>query len=185
MAILNGTTGSDLLRGTSLKDTIDGKGGNDTLYGNAGDDSLIGGPGNDFIYGGDGNDTVNAASGDGSDHIYGDKGRDIYNLSAGDVIHYSSYQQSGSQYGYDFVRTLNLTDRWTIDFTGFDANLLVPGQQHLSWGAGIGQLHVIRGGIFNLIWFGLGANLDNDPELEFRIDFVAYYQHQSLPNAIF
>jgi Ca2+-binding RTX toxin-like protein len=53
MAIVNGTSGADILRGTL---------GNDTLNGFAGNDSLIGSSGNDSLNGGDGFDIANYTS---------------------------------------------------------------------------------------------------------------------------
>jgi serralysin len=183
MAIIRGTSASNILRGTAGADTIYGNGGNDTLYGGAGNDTLIGGTGNDSIHGGDGNDWVKAVAGDGLDHIYGDKGRDYIELTAGDVIHYSSYQQSGPDFGIDSVHPLHAQDAWTINFSGFDANLLMAGQQQLSWGTGIGQIHVIYGGLFGIMPIGLGANLDNDPALEFQINFT--WEFEVTPTLIF
>lgn len=183
MAIINGTSGNNLLRGTAFRDTIDGKEGNDTIYGNAGDDTLIGGPGNDFIYGGAGNDWIRAFANDGIDQIYGDRGSDRIELTVGDVIHYSSYQQSGPDFGIDGAVTMARADPWKIDFSGFDANLIVAGQQQLSWGTGIGQIHVVYGYGFLRIPLGLAANLDNDPQPEFQINFS--WEYQAIPTLIF
>ena len=57
MAIIPGTTRSEVLRGTNLADTINGLGGNDTLLGFGGNDRLNGGIGLDRMFGGFGNDT--------------------------------------------------------------------------------------------------------------------------------
>jgi Ca2+-binding RTX toxin-like protein len=176
---ITGTAGADVLTGTSGSDVVQGLGGND---------QLIGGAGNDRLYGGAGDDWIRRTANDGSDQIYGDLGADRYELSIGDVIHYSSYQQSGSGYGIDTAQTASALDPWTIDFTGFDANLNLAGQQKLvfigkSNTPGIGQLAVITTSDFLHIPIGLGANLDSDPALEF---YVAYtWEFQATPAFIF
>lgn len=90
-AVINGTSGPDVLVGTARADTIHGFGGADRIY--AGNDSrrdlLYGGPGNDLIfarfgdrvYAGRGNDVVRVRPaawqhayvdcGPGYDHLYG------------------------------------------------------------------------------------------------------------------
>jgi serralysin len=85
MAVIFGTTGSDLRNGTSGNDTIYGwaNGGNanstsanDTLNGAAGNDNLFGGTGNDSLIGGDGNDTLDGGS--STDTLNGGLGNDTY-----------------------------------------------------------------------------------------------------------
>lgn len=61
MAIINGTTGNDVLTGTASDDTINGLGGNDTLSGGDGNDNLVGGAGADAMDGGNGTDTASYA----------------------------------------------------------------------------------------------------------------------------
>jgi Ca2+-binding RTX toxin-like protein len=61
MAIINGTTGNDVLTGTASDDTINGLGGNDTLSGGDGNDILVGGAGADAMDGGNGTDTASYA----------------------------------------------------------------------------------------------------------------------------
>jgi Ca2+-binding RTX toxin-like protein len=182
-----GSGGTGTITGTAGADILNGTAGNDVIQGLAGNDQLIGGAGNDRLYGGPGDDWIRASSNDGSDHIYGDSGADFYELTVGDVIHYSSYQQSGAGFGIDTVATMQRSDPWTIDFTGFDANLNVAGQQKLvfigtSNTPGTGQLAVITTSDFLHIPIGLGANLDSDPDLEF---FVAYtWEFQATPTFI-
>jgi len=159
-----GSGGAGTITGTAGADVLTGTSGSDVVQGLGGNDQLIGGAGNDRLYGGAGDDWI------------------------GDVIHYSSYQQSGSGYGIDTAQTASALDPWTIDFTGFDANLNLAGQQKLvfigkSNTPGIGQLAVITTSDFLHIPIGLGANLDSDPALEF---YVAYtWEFQATPAFIF
>lgn len=181
MANVKGTSGSETLRGTLASDVIDGQGGNDTLYGLGGNDTLIGGAGNDHIYGGDGDDWIRAVVGDGSDRIHGDRGADFIELTVGDVIIYTSYQQSGAGFGVDRVHTQRRADPWTIDFSQFDANLLVAGIQKLRFDPNdqtpeIGELSILRTNNFLRIPVGLIANLDADPQPEFQVNFGWEYQ---------
>ena len=176
---ITGTAGADVLTGTS---------GNDIIKGLGGDDQLTGGAGNDQLYGGAGDDWIRRTANDGSDQIYGDPGADFYELSIGDVIHYSSYQQSGAGFGIDTAATTQRADPWTIDFTGFDANLNLAGQQKLVFAGttntpGTGQLAVITTSDFLHIPIGLGANLDNDPALEFYVRYT--WEFQVTPTFIF
>ncbi len=83
MALINGTSGNDILNGTGFDDTINGGSGNDTLFGNAGNDKLDGGAGNDILWGGIGNDTLNGGSGTGADTLYGEDGDDTLDGGSG------------------------------------------------------------------------------------------------------
>jgi len=175
---ITGTAGADVLTGTSGNDIIKGLGGND---------QLTGGAGNDQLYGGAGDDWIRRTANDGSDQIYGDLGADVYELSIGDVIHYSSYQQSGAGFGIDTASTTQRADPWTIDFTGFDANLDLAGQQKLVFVGtnnhpATGQLAVITDGFLGIA-IGLGANLDGDPALEFYVRYT--WEFQATPTFIF
>ncbi|MDZ8110374.1 MAG: hypothetical protein RM338_32910 [Nostoc sp. DedQUE12a] len=85
MAVIFGTTGSDIRNGTSGNDTIYGwanggnansTSGNDILNGAGGNDNLFGGTGNDSLIGGDGNDTLDG--GIGTDTLNGGLGNDTY-----------------------------------------------------------------------------------------------------------
>lgn len=88
MAIINGTSGNNLLLGTLLNDLINGGAGHDTLYGFDGNDTLDGGSGNDLLYGGIGNDWMMGGSGVGSDTMYGEEGNDRVDGGSGnDVLH--------------------------------------------------------------------------------------------------
>ena len=80
MAIIDGTTGNDLLDGTATADTINGLAGNDTINGLEGDDILDGGAGNDLISGGIGNDQL--LNGGGIDALLGGDGDDLLILNA-------------------------------------------------------------------------------------------------------
>jgi hypothetical protein len=58
MAIVNGTSGSDIL------DAADGvTNGDDSIYGFGGDDTIFGLGGNDYLYGGAGADSLDGGSG--------------------------------------------------------------------------------------------------------------------------
>lgn len=73
MAIINGTSGDDVLTGTTANDTVNGLDGNDTLRGGGGQDTLNGGAGDDLLLqdfsedstldGGDGRDTARFVGG--------------------------------------------------------------------------------------------------------------------------
>lgn len=58
MAVLNGTTGADLLSGGAADDTVTGLSGSDTLNGGAGADKVSGGEGGDTLTGGAGDDLL-------------------------------------------------------------------------------------------------------------------------------
>jgi Ca2+-binding RTX toxin-like protein len=182
-----GGGGTGAITGTAGADVLTGTAGNDVIQGLAGNDQLIGGAGNDQLYGGAGDDWIRASANDGSDQIYGDLGNDLYELTIGDVIHYSSYQQSGAGFGVDRAATMQRSDPWTIDFTGFDANLGLAGQQKLVFVGttntpGTGQLAVITTSDFLHIPIGLGANLDGDPALEFFVQY--HWEFQVTPTFI-
>jgi len=182
----SGGGGTGAITGTAGADVLTGTAGNDVIKGLGGDDQLIGGAGNDQLYGGAGDDWIRASANDGSDQIYGDLGADFNELTIGDVIHYSSYQQSGAGFGIDTAATMQRSDPWTIDLTGFDANLEMAGQQKLVFigtnnHPGIGQLAVLTDGLG--IPIGIGANLDSDPTLEFSVRY--HWEFQVTPTFIF
>jgi Ca2+-binding RTX toxin-like protein len=97
MAVIYGTTSSDIKNGTEGNDTIYGwasgrnassPSGNDTLNGNAGNDKLYGGTGNDTVFGNSGNDILQGSAGDdflasteGNDTLIGGAGADIFFIS--------------------------------------------------------------------------------------------------------
>ncbi|MGL5010407.1 MAG: hypothetical protein ACRC6I_11030, partial [Paracoccaceae bacterium] len=86
-AIIDGTTGNDLMNG-AFRD-IDGQGisgGGQTIYGGTGNDTIYDGPGNDQIFGGDGNDIF--YNGAGADTVDGGAGRDelSYAFANGGVL---------------------------------------------------------------------------------------------------
>ena len=84
-AVINGTSGPDVLVGTDQSDTIRGYGGNDVLRGKGRADDLYGGAGADRIYGGvelrpdvlygrSGNDKIFVR---GNDTVYAGRGNDV------------------------------------------------------------------------------------------------------------
>ena len=81
MAIINGTSGNNILRGTANADEMNGLGGHDQLFGGRHDDTLNGGDGNDTLDGGSGNDFLNG--GTGADTLNGGNGNDQLNGEAG------------------------------------------------------------------------------------------------------
>jgi Ca2+-binding RTX toxin-like protein len=174
---LTGNEIANTIRGNAGANVLNGQAGSDNVYGLDGDDTLIGGPGNDSLYGGNGNDWIHVVNtNDGADRIYGDLGGDFIELTLGDVIAYSSYQQSGPEFGSDRAVTQRRSDPWTIDFTGFDANLELAGQQKLVFDPNdgtpdIGELSYLKGGLFNVQVIGLQANIDSDPQPEFVLYF--------------
>jgi serralysin len=185
---LTGNELANTVRGNAGDNLLDGGPGSDALYGLGGDDTLIGGAGNDRLYGGDGDDWIHVVDpNDGADRIYGDRGADYIELTLGDVIAYTSYEQSGAQFGRDTVYTQHGQDPWTINFTGFDANLDLAGQQQLVFvgtkaNPGIGELYLVRSGPLQIV-VGLAANLDSDPEPEFQLNFA--WEFQATPSFIF
>ncbi len=87
--------------------------GNDSLYGEAGSDALYGGDGNDFVDGGA-----------GADLMYGGLGNDIF--------HFGQLADVGLGSSQDCIADFDCQlDR--VDFTGFDANTLLDGNQVFSF----------------------------------------------------
>ncbi|MCH8617343.1 hypothetical protein LZ016_14690 [Sphingomonas sp. SM33] len=178
--VINGNAGPNVLKGQAGSDTLHGLGGNDTL---------IGGPGNDLLYGGKGDDWIRVvSSNDGADRTYGDLGADFIELTIGDVIAYSSWQQSSPDFGRDTGVTQQRGDPWTVDFTGFDANLALAGVQKLVFDANdstpeAGELSYLKGGLFGVQVIGLQANVDSDPQAEFILYFG--WEAQAPPSLIF
>jgi Ca2+-binding RTX toxin-like protein len=101
-ALVNGSSGDDVLVGGSAvdtlkgggnRDTLRGGGGSDRLEGENGDDELEGGPGDDVALGGEGDDRLfglapgsGAAAADGDDRLDGGDGNDIVDGDAGDDV---------------------------------------------------------------------------------------------------
>ncbi|MBK8275970.1 MAG: calcium-binding protein [Nitrospira sp.] len=81
MAIINGSSGNDILKGTLSADEINGFAGNDQLFGGRGSDTLNGGDGNDTLDSGSGNDLLNGGA--GADRLDGGTGNDLLNGEAG------------------------------------------------------------------------------------------------------
>ncbi|HYG47019.1 MAG TPA: calcium-binding protein, partial [Allosphingosinicella sp.] len=82
MAILNGTSGDDVINGTADGDTIEGLAGADELQGLGGGDTLRGGDDNDRLWGGEGHDTLEG--GGGNDIINDHYGNDLLDGGEGD-----------------------------------------------------------------------------------------------------
>jgi Ca2+-binding RTX toxin-like protein len=61
-AVVNGTTGNDLILGGPSNNKLNGKGGTDCILGGGGDDDLRGGSGADVCIGGPGTDTFSNCS---------------------------------------------------------------------------------------------------------------------------
>jgi Ca2+-binding RTX toxin-like protein len=85
-AVLQPTSGNDVLTGYATNDTIDGADGNDTLSGAAGNDTLDGGAGTDTVRGDDGADILQG--GDGADTLEGGIGNDTVTGGAGNDFVY-------------------------------------------------------------------------------------------------
>ena len=84
--VIDGGSGNDVINGGAGNDTIYGGYGLDTIYGNSGDDILDGGNSDDVLHGGDGADTLNGGNHD--DTLYGDDGDDTLNGQGGDDVVY-------------------------------------------------------------------------------------------------
>ncbi|RAP58299.1 hypothetical protein BTJ49_04895 [Oleiagrimonas sp. MCCC 1A03011] len=99
-ALIQPTSGDDLITGFDSHEVIHGGDGNDTiqamggaddLYGDAGDDQLDGGAGVDHLLGGTGNDVLHGGldadhleGENGNDSLYGDAGDDVLDGGLGD-----------------------------------------------------------------------------------------------------
>jgi Ca2+-binding RTX toxin-like protein len=94
-AVINGTSGPDVLVGTAGADTIRGFGGADRIYGKAGRDALYPGRGRDRVYGGRGADRIFASGNDWKvDRLYGGRGPDHI---------YASFDIVSAGYGNDVI----------------------------------------------------------------------------------
>jgi len=81
VAILDGTTGNDVLRGTDDDDIFNGLAGNDFIFGGAGNDRIFLGDGEDMAQGGNGNDILEG--GGGRDRLIGGNGADNFGFFIG------------------------------------------------------------------------------------------------------
>ena len=87
----NGRSGDDMITGSEGDDTIHGSAGDDWISGSAGNDTIIGGTGDDSISDGDGNDDVTA--GEGNDFVLAGNGEDSFSGGKGfDTIDFSAAQ---------------------------------------------------------------------------------------------
>jgi Ca2+-binding RTX toxin-like protein len=94
-AVVEGTTGEDVIVGGTVNDTINGLEANDRLYGNAGDDVLNGGGGKDTLLGGEGADELDG--GLGIDTLIGGAGDDVLG-GAADSLDATRATWNGTQY---------------------------------------------------------------------------------------
>jgi Ca2+-binding RTX toxin-like protein len=101
MAVLTGTSGSDVIYGTVGNDLIQGLAGIDLLIGDWGDDTLVGGAGTDILAGKAGIDTV-VLSGNLADYTIG---WDLIALTIVDGV----ADRDGTDYAYD-VEYLQFAD---------------------------------------------------------------------------
>lgn len=83
-AVINGTSGTDVIIGGSASQRINGHAGRDYICAYGGDDVIVGGSGSDRIWGGDGDDRISGGSGNdivwggsGNDRISGGSGSDL------------------------------------------------------------------------------------------------------------
>lgn len=154
MAVINGTSGNDILNGTILSDQIFGFGGNDTLNGNSGNDTLNGGTGSDVLNGGAGDDVLNGDTGnDTADYSTSTAGVTvILNLAgaqntggAGTDTLTSIENLIGSNFN-DELRVFGLFDNITRHYTLNGG----AGDDHLSGGSSAGNSTVtLNGGTGN------------------------------------
>ena len=151
------------LYGNALDNVLIGNSGNNVLFGNAGNDKLFGADGNDTLYGGWGNTTLTGGTG-------------------ADRFTFSSNINLGIEFGsgasHNVITDFNALEGDKIDFSGFDADPMTLGLQHMTFiGAneftGTGQLrfadHVLSGnlsesagGYFEVHLLGVNALSAND-----------------------
>lgn len=118
MAIIQGTSGTDLLKGGPDDDTIYGLESNDSLEGLGGNDIIDGGSGSDLLSGGDGNDKL--LGGSGSDILSGNGGADT--LTGGTEADF--FRDTAAGLNGDTITDLSVGDHIQItDLTTANANL--------------------------------------------------------------
>jgi Ca2+-binding RTX toxin-like protein len=145
-ADLNGTGNAlgNRLDGTTGANILAGGDGNDTLYGGAGDDTLLGGDGNDLVDGGL-----------GAEILTGGDGADIF-------LFRSAVEANG-----DVITDFSMAQGDRIDLRPIDANVLIPGNQAVTW---IGDNSF--GGVAGQMRFAsevLEGDLDGDGAADFQI----------------
>ena len=111
--LVGSNAGDDLLAGNNAANVLQGMVGNDALYGLGGNDTLYGGNGNDYLIGGA-----------GSDLMYGGTGSDIFYFGSLDDVGLGSAMDCIGDFDCQFDR---------LDFTGFDANTVLEGNQAFSF----------------------------------------------------
>ncbi|MBC8996523.1 calcium-binding protein [Pseudomonas sp. N40(2020)] len=151
------------LLGNNLDNVLTGNSGNNVLIGYAGNDKLFGAEGNDKLYGGWGNTTLNGGTG-------------------ADSFTFNNMIMQGFEFGggssHNVVADFNALEGDKIDFSGFDADPMALGIQHMTFiGAneftGTGQLRFvdqvlsgnldpIAGGYFEVQLVGVNALSAND-----------------------
>ena len=133
MAVIYGTTGSDIRNGTQGNDTIYGwaKGGNASSP--SGNDTLNGNSGNDQLFGGTGNDSLDGQA--GIDTLIGGAGNDTYivDSTTDTIIEYTNggstdtVQSSVSYTLGNYLNNLTLTGTSAINGTGNIENNTISG----------------------------------------------------------
>lgn len=127
-AVINGTSGPDVLVGTRSADTIHGYAGADKLHGKAGNDWLYAGRGADSVYAGYGADHIYGGRDGKRDVLYGGPGNDriiawlgdrVYAGRGNDVVRVLVDQDVPAHYGsvycgpgYD--RLYGFTNSWLL-----------------------------------------------------------------------
>jgi Ca2+-binding RTX toxin-like protein len=115
MAVVNGTSGNDV---------IYGDGDRNQLYGLGGDDKLWGSMGKDWLYGGDGNDVLKG--GGGQDSLTGGSGADQFVFREADSVAGTAFAFTGG-HGYTevnqwvIITDLNFAEHDEVRLTGFDS----------------------------------------------------------------
>jgi hypothetical protein len=118
MAIVNGTTGDDLLTGTSDADTITGDAGADTISGGAGADTINAGDGNDIVSGGKGRDEVYLGSGDDVWLLQDDEV--VLNVNYGSWGASSVFDVADGGDGYDKLWLMSSSSEINLDVSNAD-----------------------------------------------------------------
>jgi Ca2+-binding RTX toxin-like protein len=145
-ADLNGT-------GNALNNRLDGTAGVNILTGGQGNDTLYGGAGNDTLLGGEGKDLLDG--GFGAEILTGGGGADIF-------LFRSAVDASG-----DEITDFSMAKGDRIDLRPIDADLLMPGNQAVTWIGGNSF-----GGVAGQLRFAsevLEGDLDGDGAADFQI----------------
>jgi Ca2+-binding RTX toxin-like protein len=103
MAVINGTSGDDVLTGAAENDVIQGLDGNDVLHGAGGGDQIDGGAGNDLLDGGTGDDWL-VVGGGGTKTVIGGAGIDTLSFdgATSGVVYHTDNADFQNTYGDEF-----------------------------------------------------------------------------------